>query len=185
MEPTRVQGAAACDMIIRPYRAEDRAACKWVFYRAVREGAAAFYSEAERAVWAASPEPDLSVADKLLDQWAWVSEDDNGQITGFISLRRDGYLDMAFVLPEMMGKGAAAALYEAVLAQAGTAGFERLTVHASHLARRFFEKRGWKVDAVEDYPVADQKLRRFCMSLGLGRTRPVLTASGKRRPIWQ
>ena len=153
-------------MRVRPYRPEDRAACKWVYFRAVREGAAAFCSEAERAVWAASPEPDFSVPDKLLDQWAWVSEDE-GQINGFMSLQHDGYLDMAFVLPEAMGKGTAAALYRSVLAQSTAAGLGRLTVHASHLARRFLEKRGWTVDAIEDHPVADQKLRRYCMSLDL------------------
>ena len=37
---------------IRPYRPEDRAAAALVFFRAVREGSAAFYTEAERAAWA-------------------------------------------------------------------------------------------------------------------------------------
>lgn len=153
-------------MIIRPYRREDRAACKLVYFRAVREGAAAFYSEGERAAWAASPEPDLTQPDKLLDQWAWVSEA-AGQVTGFMSLRRDGYLDMAFVLPEVMGKGVAAALYGAVLDRAMAERFPRITVHASHLFRRFLLRRGWVVDEVEDVTLGAESLRRFCMSLEL------------------
>ncbi|MCO5126519.1 MAG: GNAT family N-acetyltransferase [Rhodobacteraceae bacterium] len=32
-------------------------------------------------------------------------------MTGFMSLDREGYLDMAFVLPEVMGKGVARALW--------------------------------------------------------------------------
>ena len=37
---------------LRPYRPEDRAAAVHIFFRAVREGAAAFYDEAQRAAWA-------------------------------------------------------------------------------------------------------------------------------------
>ena len=88
---------------LRPYRPEDRAAAVYIFFRAVREGAAAFYDEAQRAAWAPSSEPDWTRADKLLDQWCWIAERE-GRPVGFMSLDRTGYLDMAFVLPEEMGK---------------------------------------------------------------------------------
>lgn len=151
----------------RPYTALDRAACMVVFYRAVREGAVHLYSPAQCAAWAPTAMPDLSLPDKLLEQWCHVSVQD-GAITGFMSLRPDGYLDMAFVLPEVMGKGHAAALYEALLAHARKAGMTRLWVHASHLARRFFGRRGWQVDLAEVVDVRGQSLTRFQMSLELG-----------------
>jgi putative acetyltransferase len=66
-----------------------------------------------------------------------------------MSLMPDGHLDMAFVLPEVMGKGHAAALYEALLAHAQAAGMARLTVHASEYSRRFLARRGWVLDRVE------------------------------------
>lgn len=153
-------------MIVRPYRASDRAACKAVFYRAVREGAARFYTEAQRAAWAPFPEVDEAHPDKLLAQWAWVSEQD-GQVTGFMSLAHDGYLDMAFVLPEVMGKGHAAALYDRLIAKARAKGFSKLTVHASHLARPFFAKRGWRVDEFQLHPANGEVFERFAMSLAL------------------
>jgi putative acetyltransferase len=130
---------------IRQYRATDRAAVARVFYRAVREGTVAHYDAAQRAAWAPSPDPDLSVPDKLLDQWCWVAEND-GQITGFMSLCKDGLLDMAFVIPEAMGKGTAAALYDTLLAKARRARLPRLTVEASAFSHRFLLKRGWRVD---------------------------------------
>jgi putative acetyltransferase len=150
----------------RPYEPQDRAACKAVYYRAVREGAAAVYTPAQRAAWAASPEVDPTTPDKLLDQWCHVSVE-GGAITGFMSLCPDGYLDMAFVLPEVMGKGHSAALYEGLIAHARGLGLSRLTVHASHLARRFFGRRGWQVDMAEVVEIGDQKLTRFAMSLDL------------------
>ena len=154
-------------MQIRAYRPQDRSAKAGVFYRAVHEGAAPFYDAAQRAVWAPSPEPDWALPDRQLDQWCWVAEDHSG-MTGFMSLDREGYLDMAFVLPEVMGKGVARALYGALLAEARASGLTRLTVRASHLARRFFERQGWQVDSFDPYPVDGQVFDTFLMSLDLG-----------------
>lgn len=151
---------------LRPYRPEDRAAISLVYYRAIREGAAAFYSEAERAAWATSPLPDLSSPDKLLDQWCLVAEE-AGQVTGLMSMDATGYLDMAFVLPEVMGTGTAAALYDALMAMAMArdADLRRFTVRAAHQSHRFLSRRGWTVDRFERYPADGQVYDVFLMSL--------------------
>lgn len=149
---------------LRPYRAEDRAACAAVFFRAVREGAAAFYDEAQRAAWApGGPAPGL---DRLKDQWCLVAERD-GAVVGFMAMTPAGYLDMTYVLPEEMGRGTAGMLYDALLARARATGLSHLTVHASHLARPFLERRGWRVDAPEEVTRNGAVLARFAMSLAL------------------
>jgi putative acetyltransferase len=132
--------------IIRPYRPEDRAAAQLIYYRAIMEGTAPQLTEAEREAWAWSSEPDLDEPDKLLDQWCWIADED-GRPTGFMSLCPDGLLDMAFVIPEVMGKGTAAALYDALIAKARAEGLPRLTVLASPWSRSFLLKRGWLVDS--------------------------------------
>ncbi len=151
---------------IRPYVARDRVDCHKVYYRAVHEGAAEFYTQAQRAAWAPSETPDLSQPNKLLDQWCWVAEAKNG-ISGFMSLTRNGYLDMAFVMPEAKGTGVADALYAALIELANAESLEILTAHASCLARRFFAKHGWQVDYVEDFPLNGQVFERFHMSLDM------------------
>ena len=150
--------------MIRPYTAQDRAASALVYYRAVREGAVAFYSAAERAAWAPAPEPEWDKPDRLLDQWCHVAEED-GRMTGFMSMDHTGYLDMAFVIPEVMGNGTAAALYDAVMAQARGAGLRCFTVRASHQSNRFLARRGWQVDQFERYATDGQVYDRFQMSL--------------------
>ena len=130
---------------IRLYRPEDRAAGEWVFYRAVREGAAAHYSKVQRAAWAPRSEPDLDKPDHLLDQWCYVAEED-GRITGYISMDQTGYLDEVFVIPEVMGNGTAASLYDAVMARAKEAGLTRFTAAAAYQSRQFLTRRGWQVD---------------------------------------
>jgi putative acetyltransferase len=131
--------------MIRPYDPEDRAAAALIYYRAIMEGTVGHLTEAERAAWARSLQPDLSKPDKLLAQWCWIAEED-GQPTGFMSLCHDGLLDMAFVIPEVMGKGTAGALYEVLLAKARAEALPRLTVLASPFSRRFLVKRGWQFD---------------------------------------
>ena len=151
---------------IRPYAARDRVDCHKVYYRAVHEGAAEFYTQAQRAAWAPSETPDLSQPNKLLDQWCWVAEAKNG-ISGFMSLTRNGYLDMAFVMPDAKGTGVADALYAALIELANAESLEILTAHASYFARRFFAKHGWQVDDVEDFPLNGQVFERFHMSLDM------------------
>ena len=150
---------------IRPYAADDREAISLVFYRAVREGSAAFYSEAERAVWAPSPMAG-DRPDKLLEQWAWVAEQD-GAVTGFISLCKDGELDMLFVLPEMMGDGTAAQLYDTLLHKAREVGLPRLTVRASDLSHRFLTRRGWALDGRERLEDGGEVYHLYLMSLSV------------------
>ncbi|MEC3860874.1 GNAT family N-acetyltransferase [Mesobacterium sp. TK19101] len=153
-------------MILRRYRAEDRVGCQQVFYDAVRQGAATFYTAEQRAAWAPTPDPDPNLPDKLLQQACFVAVQDD-RIVGLMSLAEGGYLDMAFVRPEVMGKGVATALHGAVLDEARAQGKTRLTTHASHLARRFFGRNGWQVDFEEDVALRGQVLHRFGMSLSL------------------
>lgn len=138
--------------LIRPYRPEDRAAAALIYWRAIMEGTAGHLTEAERLAWARAPEPDLSKPDKLLSQWCWMAEED-GRPTGFMSLCPDGLLDMAFVVPEVQGKGTASALYDTLLAKARAENLQRLTVLATVYSRGFLLKRGWTVDAegMKDY----------------------------------
>lgn len=153
-------------MQIRPYRTEDRAACVQVFHRAVREGTTAFYDAAQRAAWAGPPVPDLATPDPRAGQWCLVAED-AGRINGFFAMDPDGYLDMAFVLPEVMGKGVAAALYDALMAKARAHGLPRVHTHASHLFRRFLLRRGWHVVTPENHPAHGLIYERFVMALDL------------------
>ncbi len=168
MEQAGLQDALESDLSlrIRPYRPDDRAACALVFYRAVREGSAAFYDQAQRDAWAPSPEPDYSEPSKLERQWCWVAERGD-KVVGFMSIEPSGYLDMAFVLPGEMGKGTAAALYEVLLSKARDQRLPRLTVIASPLARRFFARQGWQVDRPEDLAADGQVYEVFHMSLDM------------------
>ena len=150
--------------VIRPYHPEDRAAAALVFFRAVREGSAAFYTEAERAAWAPSESPHPDQPDKLLDQDCLVAEED-GRMTGFFSMDPTGYLDMAFVIPEVMGDGTAAELYDTLMARARARGLTRFTVRAAEQSRRFLSRRGWTVTGHDRLKGGDQVFDICLMAL--------------------
>lgn len=128
---------------VRRFAPGDAEATRQVFVRAVLEGAAGRYSEAERRSWVPDPSLPAGWAAWLDAHHTLVAEED-GRVTGFMMLERDGYLNMAFVLPERMGQGTAEALHAALLATARDLGLRRLTVLASRYAQGFLARRGWR-----------------------------------------
>ena len=137
--------------VIRPFRLTDAQATRDVFVRAVRDGAAPLYSAAEIAAWLGDPIMPEGWGEWLAVHITFVSED-WGRITGFMMLERDGYLNMAFVMPEVMGTGTADRLYAEILAAARALDLPRLTVFASRHARRFFARHGWRPDRTLPLP---------------------------------
>lgn len=131
-------------MRVRAYTPDDAAACAEVFYRAVQEGAASQYSQEQRDVWCKAVPETAKYVERLAPLTTFVAVE-RQSILGFMSLRNDGELDMAFVLPEARGTGVAGKLYNAIETEAIRRGFSKITVHASHLFRPFLERRKWGV----------------------------------------
>ena len=131
---------------IRDYGPRDAAAAYAVFRRAVHEGAARHYSEAERAAWAPDPDPPADWAPRLARHLSWVALH-RRRLVGFATLGRDGHLDLFYVTPEAMGRGVADKLYVRVEAAAKARGLAVLDTVASRLSRSFLARRGWRVAA--------------------------------------
>ncbi|MEM7723548.1 MAG: GNAT family N-acetyltransferase [Pseudomonadota bacterium] len=132
-------------LIIRPYRASDAGDLADLFHRAVTHGAKRHYSTEQRTAWAPEPpsgpvwEGRLATADTL------VAEGHEG-LVGFMALVMEtGYLDYAYVAPEVMGKGVADTLYAVLEGRAKVRGLDRLETEASRLAERFFIRQGWRI----------------------------------------
>lgn len=115
-----------------------------VFWRGVHEGAAPRYTRAQRRAWLPyRPDPDVW-ATRLAGQDVFQAEED-GTRTGFLTLTPEGYLDFAYVLPEVRGTGTADALLALLMNHAQVRGLRRLTTRASDMARPFFLRHGWDI----------------------------------------
>ena len=149
--------------MIRPVRPDEVAETFAIFRDAVRIGAAPFYTEAERRAWASSDTMWDGWPERILGATTWVAEGEDG-LEGFLSYA-DGYLDFFYVRPGARRGPTAPALYDRMLAEARAEGRARLTTHASHLARRFLERRGWQVVEQEEVERNGVPLTRFVMVL--------------------
>ncbi|GFE65754.1 GNAT family N-acetyltransferase [Litoreibacter roseus] len=138
----RISGSGARHVALRTFRPTDSSATYKVFFEAVRRGAATLYSEADLAAWAASEKVPERWGERLSLHHTLIAERE-GRIIGFMSIAKNGYLDMAYVLPSFMGQGVAEKLYTALENWARAAKIDHLTTEASHLARSFFARQGW------------------------------------------
>jgi putative acetyltransferase len=136
---------------IRNFDINDAAAAAELYFASVRQGTDRHYDRAQRQAWA--PEvPNTAVWGERLAKNITLMADDAQGLAGFISLRHDGYLDLAFVRPDLMGKGVAKRLYLRIEQDALARGLSVLSTDASELARSFFEGQNWQVVA-KQHPV--------------------------------
>jgi len=149
---------------LRPYTDADAQALHHIFRRAVHEGAAQHYTKAQRDAWAPEDHHGPNWPNRLSRQITVIAETDTTQgPQGFMTLGHDGYLDFAYVLPEQMGQGLADALHDRLLEIARNKGLTRLETEASHLARRFFVKSGWRELAAQTVERGGVQIENFRM----------------------
>ena len=127
---------------IRLAHCGDMAGLGLLWHDAVHTGAVGAYDAAQRKAWSPAPKSAAFMTERLSGQIILVGEDDEG-LAGFFTLTPGGELDMAYVRPDRKGDGLASRLHQAILDEARQRGLASLTVQASHIARKFFEKHGW------------------------------------------
>lgn len=133
------------DLHVRSYAEGDARPLAEIFHRAVHEGAASRYDARERAAWSPAVPATRSWEARLAEAETVVAEGPDGAL-GFMSLDlARGYLDLAFVLPDVMGQGVADALYAVLEGRARARGLTRLETEASLLAEPFFRRQGWRM----------------------------------------
>jgi len=137
---------------IRPYRREDAVALATIFYRAVREVAYRFYSQAQIETWA----PGLGDS-KACDRCATdgritiVAVDDADRPIAFGDLETNGHVDHLFSSPEAVGTGAASSNYNRLESHARELKLTRLNVAARECALPFFEGKGFRTVRRNDF----------------------------------
>ena len=148
-------------MIPRHARPEEADALAKVMYRAIHEGPGP-YSPAQRRAWRDSPHAGARWRLRLAAQDS-VLVVGSPRPQGVMTLRADGYIDLAFLLPEVRHRGAFRALLNAIEARARTLGLPCLWTHASLMAEGPFRAFGFTVTQRQVIPIHMQRLRRARM----------------------
>ena len=126
----------------RPYHRRDAPALARLFFRAVRRGAKRHYSLRQRKAWAPRL-PNLDHWRKRLKGQTILIATRHDRAVGFLALRDDGMIDLAFVDPAFAGRGIGARLLQETVKAATDRGLWRLRTDASLIAYPLFRRHGW------------------------------------------
>ncbi|MEO9873797.1 MAG: GNAT family N-acetyltransferase [Anderseniella sp.] len=159
------------DLEIREFKANDVGETAQIFFNAVRLGTTEYYDDRQRRAWAAKVPDNGEWRERLQSQHSFVAQL-NTKPVGFMTLDGNGHIDLAFVAPDLIGKGVARALYERVEAEALRLGIRRLDTYASYLARRFFRRQGWSVVRQRSVSIGDVSMTNFAMEKRLNTMAP-------------
>jgi putative acetyltransferase len=88
---------------VREFVDDDVNATAQVFFDAVRLGAAEYYDERQRMAWAEKVPDTDEWRERLQSQHSFVAQL-NTRLVGFMTLDGDGHIDLAFVVPDLIGK---------------------------------------------------------------------------------
>lgn len=151
-------------MFIRPFEPSDASTLAALFHASVREAGIRDYSAEQVAAWSPSmPDPDRYLWQAVGRTFLVAVDDDNRPI-GYGDLEPDGHIDHLYCRPDVVGTGVGSAIYAAIEAAARQAGMALLFVDASESARRLFERRGFGVDARNDYNINGVAIHNYRMS---------------------
>lgn len=131
-------------LTIRPYQSRDARPLAELFYASVHRSALGPYTQAQLDAWAPYP-IDYGLWRQKLDLLQPLVAEQDGTLTGFMTLEPSGLIGLAFTHPDFQRQGVAQALYRQLEHRAREQGLTQLTVDASKLAKTFFAKQGFSV----------------------------------------
>src|SRR3954447_21709424 len=153
------------DVVIRAFRNDDADAVADVMWRSVREAALRDYTAEQAKAWL----PERPARETIMQQagdgrFTLVACNRDGWLLGYIDLELDGHIDHLFCIPEAVGTGVAAQLYDALEQAAQSRGIDRLFVEASEAARRLFVRKGFAIDGRRDWELRGVRIHNYAMS---------------------
>lgn len=151
-------------MHIRSFEPSDADALAALFHACVRQAGIRDYSPEQVAVWSPSkPNPD-QYRQRAKVSTILVAVNDNGSVVGYGVLEPDGHIEHLYCRPDEVGTGVGSAIYAEMEAAARIADISVLFVEASEGARRLFERRGFLVDALNQFTINGVALHNYRMS---------------------
>jgi putative acetyltransferase len=154
--------------VVRPFREADAGALAAIFFSAVREVGGQHYSKAQVEAWApAAPDPAAYLRRGADGRAILVAVDEADAPMAYGALDPDGHIDHLYCHPDRTRSGVSIALYDALEALARSRGLQRLYVDASEPARRFFERRGFRMIGRKDFPISGVRIHNFRMDKSL------------------
>lgn len=146
-------------MTIRRYKSADCRSLALLFYQTVHTVNGADYTAEQLDAWA-NGEVDTEAWDRSFRAHYTVVAENDGVLTGFGDIDRNGYLDRLYVHKDHQREGIATAICDELEKQVMGG---RIVTEASITARPFFENRGYTVVCRQQVLRRDVLLTNYLM----------------------
>jgi len=153
-------------MKIRHFKTSDAKTIADLFHDSVHAISSDIYSQEQLAAWSPSP-PDYNMWEARLERTRPFVATIDGVMVGFIELELDGHIDCLYVHPNHQGQGVAKALFHYARNTAIENGCQTMSVEASKIAKSFFLKRGFEIQAENSVFRNHQALINYSMVASL------------------
>lgn len=131
-------------VVIRELRDGEEVLLRGVFYSSVHDLAATHYTPHQLSAWAPERFDARSWTERMRSPQTYVAED-SGQVAGYCTLRKDGYVDHFYVSGPHARHGIGTAMLAHLDHVARDSGLTALESHVSLCAQPFFERHGYAV----------------------------------------
>jgi putative acetyltransferase len=162
------------NVIIRIARTEDAEAIHRAHMKSIREICVKDHGKEEIKGWGFRIYDPSHRIETIKRDSVWVVEAE-GQIEGFAHIRlferdeaKQAYLWALYLTPKIVGKGFGLKLAQLMIESARIFGAERISLHSSLTAHKFYEKLGFKDDGpLRTIEINGHSVRTYCMELDL------------------
>jgi len=158
---------ASDDWRIRALQANDLAQLARLYGDTVRQLGAEYYTAEQIAAWSAYPDDAAGFAAWVGGGSTFVAVDAEDACIGFAGLDGDGRIASLYVAPGWVRRGVGSSLLAAVIAEARSRGWQRLSTEASYFSMPLFRKRGFTIVDDEYVEFNGVRFHRFIMQLPL------------------
>lgn len=145
---------------IRPAVIADVNKMQRLFYNTISTIGIQRYTESQIKAWTKNAH-DMGYWMEKFDKNNFYVAVLNGEIVGFISLDKTGYIDYIYIHHNYQGQGIANALFLKIESIAKESGTRVLTSDVSYIAKPFFEKKGFVVLKKNEIEVDGEILINF------------------------
>ncbi|MBC7580093.1 MAG: GNAT family N-acetyltransferase [Tardiphaga sp.] len=161
---------------LRPFLPTDTPMLAAIFTASIMQLTGDDYSEEQQAAWASAVDDEAAFGKRLAGQLTLIASLQNSPV-GFASLKGIDHIDLLYVHPSAVLRGAAALLCDALEKLAAARGAASLTADVSDNAQEFFEKRGYIATQRNTVTVNGEWLANTTMKKTLGVAAPTVAPS--------
>ncbi len=150
-------------VLIRRANSADVEAVTQLFRETVKRVNSPDYSSIQIDHWVSGAD-DIPKWEKRIEDWFFLVAVENNVVVGFAYLNRGNYFDGLFVHHQHQGKGIATALADEVENKARVDGYSTIHSDVSITAKPFFEKRGYKIEFLQEKPYRGMIFHNYIVS---------------------